>query len=67
VIAFKHSSLSKGYRKENNMSVSLREVIESGGYDITTLEDAKWLVSKQSEFNTLVEEAELVIETDDEN
>lgn len=44
------------------MSVSLREVIEHGGYDLTTVEDARWLVSKQSEFNTLVEEAELVIE-----
>lgn len=44
------------------MSVSLREVIEAGGYDLTTLEDAQWLVSKQSEFDELVEEAELTIE-----
>lgn len=44
------------------MSVSLREVIESGGYDLTTLEDARWLVGKQTEFEQLVEEAELVIE-----
>ena len=44
------------------MSVSLQEVIESGGYDITTLDDARWLVSKQSEFTRLVEEAELTIE-----
>lgn len=44
------------------MSVSLLEVIESGGYDITTVEDARWLVSKQSEFEQLVSEAEAVIE-----
>lgn len=44
------------------MSVSLREVIEHSGYDLTTLDDAKWLVSKQREFEQLVEEAELTIE-----
>ena len=44
------------------MSVSLLEVIESGGYDITTVEDAKWLLSKQAEFDTLIREAEAVIE-----
>ncbi len=50
------------------MSVSLREVIEHGGYDLTTVEDARWLVGKQSEFEQLVEEAELVIEeADDDN
>lgn len=44
------------------MSVSLREVIEAGGYDLTTLEDARWLVGKQSEFEELVEEAEETVE-----
>lgn len=44
------------------MSVSLLEVINHGGYDLTTVEDARWLVSKQSEFEQLVEEAEAVIE-----
>lgn len=44
------------------MSVSLREVIEHGGYDLTTLDDARWLVAKQSEFRELVEEAEQTIE-----
>ena len=44
------------------MSVSLAEVIEAGGYDLTTLEDARWLVGKQSEFEQLVEEAEETIE-----
>jgi hypothetical protein len=52
------------------MSVSLREVIEHGGYDLTTLDDARWLLSKQSEFKELIEEAEETIEilgAEDEN
>lgn len=44
------------------MSVTLQEVIEHGGYDLTTLDDARWLVSKQTEFAELVEEAEETIE-----
>ena len=44
------------------MSVSLLDVIEAGGYDLTTKEDAIWLLSKQSEFEALVEQAEEVIE-----
>ena len=48
------------------MSVSLREVIEAGGYDLTTPEDALWLVSKQSEFEELVEEAQDLIDKAEE-
>lgn len=44
------------------MSVSLLEVIEAGGYDLSTTEDANWLLSKQSEFEELVEQAEKIIE-----
>lgn len=44
------------------MSVSLKEVIESGGYDLTTLEDARWLLAQQSQFEELVEEAEETVE-----
>lgn len=44
------------------MSVSLREVIESAGYDITSIDDARWLVSKASEFEDLIVEAEDIIE-----
>lgn len=44
------------------MSVSLQEVIETGGYDLTTLEDARWLVSTQSEYAELIEQAEELIE-----
>lgn len=44
------------------MSVSLLEVIEAGGYDLTTVEDSNWLLSKRAEFDELVEEAEALIE-----
>ena len=44
------------------MSVSLREAIEGSGYDLSTLEDSSWLLSKQSEFDMLIEEAEELIE-----
>lgn len=40
------------------MGVSLLEVIEAGGYDLTAEEDAKWLLSKKSEFEELIERAE---------
>lgn len=46
------------------MSVSLLEVIEQGGYDLSTKEDARWLLSKQSEFEELIEKAEEVLGED---
>jgi hypothetical protein len=53
------------------MSVSLHEVVEAGGYDLTTLDDARWLLGQQSNFADLVEKAEETIEQlegdDDEN
>lgn len=48
------------------MSVSLLEVIEHGGYDLNTTEDALWLVSKQREFESLVEKAEELLEKAEE-
>ncbi len=48
------------------MSVSLLEVIEAGGYDLTTIEDARWLVSKASEFDDLVMDAEELIEEEEQ-
>lgn len=44
------------------MSVSLLEVIEHAGYDLNTYEDAMWLLSKQSEFAELVEQADDLLE-----
>jgi hypothetical protein len=46
------------------MSVSLLEVIEAGGYNLNTKEDAIWLLSKQSEFEELIEQAEGVIDNE---
>ena len=48
------------------MSVSLREVIEAGGYDLSTPEDANWLLSKQSEFEELIEEAQETVDNEEE-
>jgi hypothetical protein len=44
------------------MSVSLLEVIEAGGYDITTKQDAIWLLSKQNEFEELIEKAQDLVD-----
>lgn len=48
------------------MSVSLLEVIEHGGYDLSLKEDADWLVRKQAEFQELVEQAQELLEEDEE-
>lgn len=47
--------------KAKTMSVSLLEVIEAGGYDLNTVEDANWLLSKRNEFDELIEKAEEVV------
>lgn len=44
------------------MSVSLSEVIAAGGYDLSTYEDALWLLSKQSEFDELIELCEVIVD-----
>lgn len=44
------------------MSVSLLEVIEAAGYNLSTLDDANWLLSKVNEFEELVVKAEDLIE-----
>lgn len=49
------------------MSVSLLEVIEAGGYDLNTVEDATWLLSKQNEFDELVEQAEAFLDKIEES
>lgn len=44
------------------MSVSLQEVIESAGYDLSSVDDARWLLSKEAEFTLLLDDAEKVVE-----
>lgn len=48
------------------MSVSLLEVIEAGGYNLDTLEDAQWLKGRSSEWDELLEKAEAKIEAHEE-
>ena len=44
------------------MSVTLHEVIEAGGYDLSTVEDANWLLSTQVEYEQLIEKAQELVE-----
>ena len=48
------------------MSTSILEVIEAGGFNLNTLEDAKWLIGQQKQFEALVEKAEADIEAFEE-
>ena len=51
------------------MSVGILEVIEAGGYDLSTEEDARWLLAQVNQFEDLVTKAEDLIEKieDEEN
>jgi len=44
------------------MSVSILEVIEAGGYNLSEEEDARWLLSQVNQFEELVTKAEDLIE-----
>lgn len=44
------------------MCVTLLEVIEASGYDLSTVKDANWLISKVTEFENLVIKAEDLLE-----
>lgn len=48
------------------MSVSIREVIEAAGYDLSTPEGAQWLVAQEDLFDEMIEEAEEVVEAEEE-
>ena len=40
------------------MSVSLSEILENAGYDIkNNIDDARWFLGQESEFNELLEKA----------
>lgn len=43
------------------MSVSILEVIEAGGYDLSTEEDARWLLAQRNQWDELVDAAEELI------
>lgn len=44
------------------MAVSLLEVIQAGGYDLSTEDDARWLLAQVNQFEELVTQAEDLIE-----
>lgn len=48
------------------MSVSILEIIEAGGYDLTTLEDNIWLLAQVNEFEELVDKAQTMVEEEQE-
>ena len=48
------------------MSVSFTEVVEAAGYDLTTLEDAKWLLSVQGEAEEMFEKAKEMVDEAEE-
>ena len=44
------------------MGVRLIEVIEAGGYDIRTEDDARWLLSTHTEYEQLIDQAQQFID-----
>jgi len=48
------------------MSVSLLDVIEYGGYNLSSLEDANWLLSKETEFESLLDAARTLVNNAEE-
>lgn len=43
------------------MSVSILQVIDAGGYDLSTEEDARWLLGQCNQWEELVDAAEELI------
>jgi hypothetical protein len=48
------------------MSVSIQEVIEAGGYDLNTYEDAQWLLSNNIEWEQLIDNAQALVDAKDD-
>lgn len=48
------------------MSMTIQQVIEAGGYDLSTAEDANWLLAQQNQWEELIEAAEELIEESEE-
>lgn len=44
------------------MAVTLLQVLEGAEYDLTTYTDALWLLSRQQEYEDLIEQAEACVE-----
>lgn len=48
------------------MSVGIREVIEAGGYNLNTVEDARWLLTQDREWMELLDRAGAMVDEADE-
>ena len=48
------------------MSVTITEVIEAGGYDLKTIEDAEWLISQENQFDELLDKVKELVEAEQE-
>lgn len=48
------------------MSVSLEEAINGAGYNLSDVDDCKWLLGKKEEFEELCEKAEELVNLYDE-
>ena len=46
--------------------ISLQEVIESSGYNLNTVQDSIWLLSKQREFEELIDKANFIFDQEQE-
>lgn len=44
------------------MSVSVREVIESAGYKLDTIEDARWLLAQEDLFDEMIDAAQELVD-----
>ena len=49
------------------MSVSLKEVIQSAGFDLEKVEDAEWLLTREEEFCELIEQAQDLVDYHEEH
>ena len=48
------------------MSVTITKVIEAGGYDLKTIEDAEWLISQENQFDELLDKVKELVEAEQE-
>lgn len=44
------------------MSTSIEVVVEHGGFDISTYEDANWLLAQRNEWDEMIERAQQVVD-----
>ena len=48
------------------MGVTILQLIEEGGFDLSTPEDANWLLAQRKQFEELVDKAEAIRDAEDD-